>query len=42
MEDLARDGNFNASKYILDNLGYGATQKIDLDHNLTIEVGIEE
>lgn len=42
MEDLAREGNFNASKYILDNLGYGATQKIDLDQTIQIEVGIEE
>lgn len=31
MQELARQGNFNANKYILDSLGYAAAKKIQAD-----------
>lgn len=42
MQELARQGNFSANKYILDNLGYGATQKIkaEVEQSTTINVKI--
>lgn len=40
----ASEGSFQASKYILDNMGYGATQKHELksDNTITINIGVEE
>ena len=42
MQELAKQGNFSANKYILDNLGYGATQKIkaEVEQSTTINVKI--
>ena len=42
MIDLATDGDFKASKYILDSLGYAPAQKIEADINSTIEITIED
>jgi hypothetical protein len=43
MINLASDGDFKASKYILDSLGYAPTTKIEADvsHN-NINITIEE
>lgn len=41
MIDLASDGDFKASKYILDSLGYAPTQKIEADVNADINICIE-
>lgn len=42
MISLAREGDFKASKYILDSLGYAPKQKIEADVNRNINVIIEE
>lgn len=46
MRDLAIDGNFNASKYILDSLGYAPTQKhqveADVKNDINITIGSED
>lgn len=42
MIDLATEGDFKASKYILDSLDYAPTQKIEADINNNIEINIEE
>ena len=42
MQSLAREGDFKASKYILDSLGYAPTQKIEADINADICINIEE
>lgn len=42
MIDLASDGDFKASKYILDSLGYAPTQRIEADVNTDIVINIEE
>lgn len=42
MRNLATQGNFNASKYILDSLGYAPTQRIEADIKTDIEINIEE
>ena len=42
MQNLARSGDFKASKYILDNLGYAPVQKIEADINQDINIVIEE
>ena len=42
MLSLAREGDFKASKYILDSLGYAPTQKIEADLNTDINIIIEE
>ena len=42
MRNLAIEGNFNASKYILDSLGYAPTQKIEADVNTDIIINVEE
>lgn len=41
MRNLAEDGDFKASKYILDSLGYAPAQKIEADVNtdIVIEIG---
>lgn len=42
MFELAEQGNFNASKYILDSLGYAPAQKIEADLHTDIVIDIEE
>lgn len=42
MQNLALDGNFQAAKYILDNLGYGAAVKVEADINSEININIDE
>lgn len=43
MIELANDGNFNATKYILDSLGYAPAQRIEADVNTTnIVINVEE
>ena len=41
MKNLASDGNFQASKYILDSLGYAPAQRIEADINTDIIINIE-
>ena len=41
MRNLAAEGSFNASKYILDSLGYAPAQRIIADVNADIEINIE-
>lgn len=41
MQKLAENGDFKASKYILDSLGYNATQKIEADINSEINIVVE-
>lgn len=44
MRNLAIEGSFNASKYILDSLGYAPTHKLEADINsdVVIKIGGEE
>ena len=42
MQSLAREGDFKASKYILDSLGYAPVQKIEADVHTDITIEIEE
>jgi hypothetical protein len=42
MRNLAVNGDFKASKYILDSLGYAPTQKIEADLHTDIQINIEE
>ena len=42
MINLATKGDFKASKYILDSLGYAPTQKIEADLHTDINILIEE
>ena len=42
MQNLARGGDFKASKYILDSLGYAPVQKIEADVNTDIVINIED
>lgn len=42
MRNLATEGDFKAAKYILDNLGYAPTQKIEADINTDINITIGE
>jgi hypothetical protein len=42
MRKLATEGDFKASKYILDSLDYAPTQKIEADVNTDIHINIEE
>ena len=42
MIELAADGNFHASKYILDSLGYAPAQRIEADLHTDIVINIEE
>ncbi len=41
MQSLAREGDFKASKYILDSLGYAAPQKVEIEQTV-ITVDIDE
>ena len=40
MMNLAKSGNFQANKYILDSLGYAPTQRIEADVNTDININI--
>ena len=42
MIELAKEGNFNANKYILDSLGYAPAQKIEAEVNNDINITIEQ
>ena len=42
MQSLAREGDFKASKYILDSLGYAPVTKIEADIAKDIVINIEE
>lgn len=42
MRNLAIDGDFKASKYILDSLGYAPVQKIEAEVNNEITINIED
>ena len=42
MQNLASEGNFQATKYILDNLGYAHTQKVEAALSTDIVINIEE
>lgn len=42
MRNLAIQGNFHASKYILDSLNYAPAQRIEADIHTDIEINIEE
>ena len=42
MISLCREGDFKASKYILDSLGYAPAQKIEADLHTDICINIEE
>lgn len=42
MRKLAKSGDFKASKYILDSLGYAPVQKIEADISQDINITIEE
>ena len=42
MRKLAIEGDFKASKYILDSLGYAPVQKIEADVSSSIEINIVE
>ena len=42
MISLCREGDFKASKYILDSLGYAPVTKIEADVNADICINIEE
>lgn len=42
MQTLARGGDFKASKYILDSLGYAPAQKIEANVSQDIVISIEE
>ena len=40
MINLSSEGNYAATKYLLDNLGYAATQKIDANVSGDIDINI--
>lgn len=42
MQSLAREGNFQATKYILDSLGYAPAQRIEADLHNDINIIIDE
>ena len=42
MQSLAREGDFKASKYILDSLGYAPVQKIEAEVHNDIVINIDE
>ena len=42
MRNLAIDGDFKASKYILDSLGYAPVQKVEADLNTEIVINVGE
>ena len=42
LENALLDGDWRATTYVLDSLGYNATQKINLDANTVIKICINE
>lgn len=42
LEKLVSKGEWQAVKYVLDGNGYNATQKLDVDANTTIVIGVED
>lgn len=42
MKNLVDEGSFQASKYVLDSLGYAPAQKIEADVKTDIVINIEE
>ena len=42
LENALLDGDWRATTYVLDALGYQAAQKIDLGSNTTIKISIDE
>lgn len=42
IEQLARDGDFKAAKYILDSLGYAPVQKVQAEVQTSITINVEE
>lgn len=42
MRKLALDGDFKASKYILDSMGYAPTQHIEAQISTDIEINIDD
>lgn len=42
MRNLALDGDFKASKYILDSMGYAPATKIEADVSTNIVINVEE
>lgn len=42
MLSLMREGRYDATKYVLDNLGYKAVDKIQADVSTSIQINIEE
>lgn len=42
LENALLDGDWRATTYVLDALGYQATQKINVDANTTIRISIDE
>lgn len=42
IEQLARDGDFKAAKYILDSLGYAPVQKVQAEVQNSITINVEE
>lgn len=41
MQSLARGGDFKASKYILDSLGYAPTQKVEAELKGSVDINID-
>ena len=42
LENALLDGDWRATTYVLDSLGYNATQKINVDGNTTIHISIHD
>lgn len=42
MRKLALDGDYKASKYILDSMGYAPTQRIEAQVSTDIEINIDD
>lgn len=42
MINLASEGNYNAIKYMLDNLGYKPTEKIEANVNTDIVINLDD
>ena len=42
LENALLDGDWRATTYVLDSLGYNATQKINVDGNTTIHISIND
>lgn len=42
MLKMAKKGNFQAAKYVLDNFGYQTPQQVEVDSKVIINVDVEE